>query len=144
MRMETSASIRRAREWLRERLDALREEELTLGTLLEIARELHRETGGEASPRSDVMLQVETFGHTPSWTIVEIVLRWTRADALDAAPCRLRLRFDVPSSPRVREVLVRSADYPHDAAFLTAVLEATELDRDAHAHHLRLELDAAA
>lgn len=138
--MGVSGSIRKARQTLRERLDTLGERGLTLGALLEVARELHTESDEE----DDATLQVETFGHTDTTATVEIVLRWARADELDAAPCRLRVRFDVPAGPQVREVLVRSRDYPHDAAFLTAVLDATELDRDATASHVRVEVEQAA
>lgn len=142
--MGALASIRRARESLRTRLDALPEHERTVEALLELTREIHAQTMREAPERHDVTLQVETFGHSRDVTTVELVVRWTRADALEAPPCRLRLRFEVPARPEVREALVRSWDYPHQASFIKAALEATELDRQARASRLRLELDTGA
>jgi hypothetical protein len=63
---------------------------------------------------------------------------------LEAPPERLRLCLDVPSTPLAREVELTSRDYPHIAAFITAALEASELDESAPASSVRVLPDSAA
>lgn len=136
-------SIAEAREHLESRLATLRPEHLTVGTLLEIGREIRGEVTPDEAARDEVRMSFETFGRTSDRVGAELVWRWPHADDLDAAPERLRLRFDVAAGPRTREVEVRARDYPHAAAFVAAALQAAELDPAAPVSRLRLAIEHA-
>ncbi len=123
---------------LRQRLGTLGRRATTLGEVLDRVAELHQEM---AEPGTG--LRFETYGLTPSSVTVEVVFRWPHADELGATPERTRLCFDVAAGPRAREVEVGSRDYPHITAFVTAALEASELDREAWVTSLRVLPDKA-
>ncbi len=130
--MRAPASVQSTKDLLRRRLDTLGRGAPTLGSVLDVVRNLYEEI---AEPGTS--LRFETYGLTEASVTVEVVFRWPHPDELEAPPERLRLCLDVPTGPLAREVELTSRDYPHVAAFLTAALEASELDSDAPASNVR-------
>ncbi len=136
-------SIDDARERLRERLATVPPEQATVGALLEVGRDIHGEVPPDQEREGGMAhLSFETFGRTNAHVSVELVWRWAHSDN-DESPERLFLRFDAAAKPDTREVSVRAADYPHSAAFVTAALEAAELDPSAPVTNVKLEVEHA-
>lgn len=136
--MRAPASVQTTRDTLRARLDTLGRRASTLGAVLDTVRALVEEI-----EEPDVSLRFETFARMATSISVELVFRWPRPDALDATPERLRVCFDALAGPQTREVELGSRDYPHIAAFVTAALEASELDASAPVSKVRIVPDSA-
>jgi hypothetical protein len=145
--MAAPATIEKARDDLRARLEPLEGWRCSLGNLLEAVREQfqrepEREAGAEgAAAELEDSLLFETYGRDDETLGAEIIRRWETPGAPQAPVWRLRLRFDLPASPASRAVEVRSRDYPEAASFVTAALEASEVPEDAPASNVRIDLD---
>lgn len=141
--MHPPETIGEAFERLRSRLATLRPEDTTVGALLDAGRDIHGEVSLEGSDGDEAHLSFETFGTTNAHVNVELVWHWPHSDTLDGRPERLLLRFEAVAGPHTREVSVRSRDYPHTAAFVTAALEAAELESNAPASNPKVEIEHA-
>jgi hypothetical protein len=130
-----------ARDALLDRVAHLDPRHMTLGALCDVARTTQAKIA-EEHLGDDVRLSFRSVARAdPRHVAVELVWHWPRPDQLDAPPGRLWLRFDVSSREAAREAEVRSHDYPHVSAFVSAALEAAALDRGALVSDLHLDLE---
>lgn len=141
--MREPSTMLAACELLRARLSELTAQQLTLGGLLDVARTVQTKLPDrDGEEGDDVRLQFRSYPCADARRVaIELVWHWPRPEQLDAPPGRLWLRFDVDASSPPREVDVRSRDYPHIGAFVRAALDAAELETDACASDVHLELE---